>query len=113
MRLPARLIEAAQHLDKHPGPLGCLFRRLCRKKTRNVAVVAVPRKLAMIGWQMLTRGEPYRYAIPRSTVGYRRFRHERVVVGLWPEMIRAASLRRAWSHCWGSWERVSRWCGFQ
>ena len=35
------LIEAAQHLDKHPGPLGCFFRRLMKKKTRNVAVVAV------------------------------------------------------------------------
>ncbi len=61
------LIEAAQHLDKHPGPLGHFFRRLLRKKNRNVAVVAAARKLATIGWQMLTRGEPYRYAIPRST----------------------------------------------
>jgi hypothetical protein len=61
------LIEAAQHLDKHPGPLGNFFRRLARKKNRNVAVVAAARKLAVIGWQMLTSGEPYRYAIPRST----------------------------------------------
>ena len=61
------LIEAAQHLDKHPGPLGYFFRRLLKKKNRNVAVVASARKLAMIGWQMLTTCEPYRYAIPRST----------------------------------------------
>jgi transposase len=61
------LIEAAQHLDKHPGPLGHFFRRLLKKKNRNVAVVAGARKLAAIGWQMLVRGEPYRYAIPRST----------------------------------------------
>jgi hypothetical protein len=61
------LIEAAQHLDKHPGPLGHFFRRLLRKKNRNVAVVAGARKLAMIGWRMLASGEPYRYAIPRST----------------------------------------------
>jgi len=61
------LIEAAQHLDKHPGPLGHFFRRLCRKKNRNVAVVAAARKLAMIGWQMLTSNEPYRYAMPRAT----------------------------------------------
>jgi transposase len=61
------LIEAAQHLDKHPGPLGHFFRRLCRKKNRNVAVVAAARKLAVIGWHMLTNGEPYRYAIPRTT----------------------------------------------
>ena len=61
------LIEAAQHLDKHPGPLGHFFRRLAKKKNRNVAVVAAARKLAAIGWQMLATGEPYRYAIPRST----------------------------------------------
>jgi transposase len=61
------LIEAAQHLDKHPGPLGHFFRRLLKKKNRNVAVVAGARKLAAIGWQMLTANEPYRYAVPRST----------------------------------------------
>jgi transposase len=61
------LVEAAQHLDKHPGPLGHFFRRLMKKKTRNVAVVAGARKLAVIGWMMLVTGEPYRYAIPRST----------------------------------------------
>jgi len=61
------LIEAAQHLDKHPGPLGHFFRRLAKKKTRNVAVVAGARKLAAIGWQMLVHNEPYRYAIPRTT----------------------------------------------
>jgi len=61
------LIEAAQHLDKHPGPLGHFFRRLLRKKNRNVAVVAAARKLAVIGWQMLVRNEPYRYALPRTT----------------------------------------------
>lgn len=61
------LIEAAQHLDKHPGPLGHFFRRLAKKKNRNVAVVAAARKLAVIAWRMLTTREPYRYAIPRST----------------------------------------------
>ena len=61
------LVEAAQHLDRHPGPLGHFFRRLMRKKNRNVAVVAAARKLAVIAWRMLTSGEPYRYALPRST----------------------------------------------
>jgi transposase len=61
------LVEAAQHLDKHPGPLGHFFRRLLKKKSRNVAVVAAARKLAMIGWLMLKSNEPYRYAIPRTT----------------------------------------------
>jgi transposase len=60
------LTEAAQHLDTHPGPLGHFFRRLLRKKTRNVAVVAAARKLAVIGWTMLDSNEPYRYAIPKT-----------------------------------------------
>ena len=38
-----------------------------KKKTRNVAVVAGERKLAVIGWMMLKSNEPYRYAIPKST----------------------------------------------
>jgi transposase len=61
------LIEAAQHLDKHPGPLGHFFRRLMKKKSRNVAVVAAARKLAVIGWMMLKTSEPYRYALPKTT----------------------------------------------
>ena len=61
------LIQAAQHLDKHPGPLGVFFRKLAQKKNRNVAVVATARKLVVIAWHMLTRNEPYRYAQPHPT----------------------------------------------
>jgi transposase len=60
------LIEAAQHLDKHPGPLGVFFRRLARKKSRNVAVVATARKLVTIAYLMLKHDEPYRYAQPAT-----------------------------------------------
>jgi transposase len=61
------LVEAAQHLDDHPGPLGVFFRRIARKKNRNVAVVATARKLVTIAWHMLRNNEPYRYALPAST----------------------------------------------
>jgi len=61
------LIEAAQHLGNHPGPLGAFFRRLQHKKNRNVAVVATARKLVTIAYLLLTRGEPYRYALPART----------------------------------------------
>lgn len=61
------LIQASQHLGKHPGPLGHFFRKIANKKCRNVAVVAVARKLATIAWHMLTRNEPYRYALPETT----------------------------------------------
>lgn len=61
------LVQAAQHLGKHWGPLGVFFRRLATKKGRNVAVVAVARKLVTIAWHMLRNNEPYRYADPRPT----------------------------------------------
>lgn len=60
------LVQAAQHLDQHPGPLGHFFRKLAKKKSRNVAVVATARKLATIAWWMLRRNEPYRYAVPAT-----------------------------------------------
>lgn len=61
------LVQAAQHLDKHPGPLGAFFRKIAKRKNRNVAVVATARKLVVIAWHMLQSGEPYRYAEPRRT----------------------------------------------
>ena len=63
------LIQAAQHADTHPGPLGVFFRRLAKKKNRNVAVVATARKMAVIAWHMLRQNEPYRYAQPAPTQG--------------------------------------------
>jgi transposase len=61
------LVEAAHHVRQHPGPLGVFFRRLAKKKNYNVAVVATARKLAVIAWHMLVKGEPYRYAQPKPT----------------------------------------------
>lgn len=61
------LIQAAQHLRTHPGPLGVTYRKLRKSKNHNVAVTACARKLARIVWFMLTNNEPYRYAQPRLT----------------------------------------------
>jgi hypothetical protein len=60
------MVQAAQHIDVHPGPLGVFFRRIARKKNRNVAVVATARKLITIAWHMLKNNEPYRYAQPKT-----------------------------------------------
>jgi transposase len=60
------LVQAAQHLDRNLGPLGVFFRRIARKKNRNVAVVATARKLVSIAWHMLKHNEPYRYAQPQT-----------------------------------------------
>lgn len=61
------LVQAAQHLDRHPGPLGVFFRRLASRKSRNVAVVATARKLVVIAYHMLKSNQPYRYAQPAPT----------------------------------------------
>jgi hypothetical protein len=61
------MVQAAQHLDRHPGPLGVFFRRLARKKNRNVAVVACARKLVVIAYELLVHNQPYRYAQPAPT----------------------------------------------
>lgn len=60
------LIQAAQQVGRHPGPLGVFFRRLAKRKNRNVAVVATARKLVTIAWHMLKNHEPYRYAQPKT-----------------------------------------------
>lgn len=61
------MIQAAHMAGRHPGPIGVAFRRLCKRKNHNVAVVACARKLARIAWLMLSSGEPYRYALPDTT----------------------------------------------
>jgi hypothetical protein len=43
------------------------FLRIKAKKCRNVAVVAVARKLVVLCWHMLTRREPYRFSPPLLT----------------------------------------------
>jgi transposase len=61
------LVQAAQRVGTHPGPLGAFFRKLVHRKNRNVAVVATARKLVTIAWHMLKNKEPYRYATPVTT----------------------------------------------
>jgi hypothetical protein len=59
------LTQGVQHIANHPGPLGVFFRRLCKRKNRNVAITAVARKLVTIAYLMLKSNEPYRYAITK------------------------------------------------
>lgn len=58
------LTQSAQHVARHPGPLGAFFRRLVKRKNRNVAITAVARKLVTVAFLMLKNNEPYRYARP-------------------------------------------------
>lgn len=60
------LVQAAQHLGLYRGPLGQTMRNLIRRKNRKVAVVACARKLAVLVWHVLSSGEPFRYAVPKT-----------------------------------------------
>lgn len=42
------------------------MRRIMQRKNRRVAVVACARKLAVLLWHVLSSGEPFRYALPKS-----------------------------------------------
>jgi transposase len=60
------LVQAAQHLGQYRGPLGQTMRKIVKRKNRNVAVVACARKLAVLLWHVLSSGEPFRYAQPKT-----------------------------------------------
>lgn len=60
------LVQAAQHLGQYRGPLGQTMRKIVKRKSRNVAVVACARKLAVLLWHVLSSGEPFRYAPPKN-----------------------------------------------
>jgi transposase len=61
------LVEAAWHASRTPGPLRACHERVAARRGRNIATVAVARKLAVIAWHMLSRGEDYAFARPSLT----------------------------------------------
>jgi transposase len=61
------LVEAAWHATRAPGPLRAFHERIAGRRGSNIATVAVARKLAVIAWHMLSRGEDYAFARPSLT----------------------------------------------
>jgi hypothetical protein len=61
------LVEAAWHASRTPGPLRAFHQRVAARRGGNIATVAVARKLAVIAWHMLSRGEDYAFARPSLT----------------------------------------------
>src|SRR5438876_2650186 len=61
------LVEAAWHATRTAGPLRAFHERIAARRGSNVATVAVARKLAVIAWHMLSRGEDYAFARPSLT----------------------------------------------
>jgi transposase len=61
------LVEAAWHAARTSGPLRAFHQRIAARRGSNIATVAVARKLAVIAWHMLNRGEDYAFARPSLT----------------------------------------------
>jgi transposase len=58
------LVEAAWQAARTSGPLRAFHERVASRRGGNVATVAVARKLVVIAWHMLSRGEDYAFARP-------------------------------------------------
>ncbi len=60
----AMLVEAAWSVSRTPGPLRAFFRRIREKRGNQVAAVATARKLTVVIWHMLSKGEEYIWSRP-------------------------------------------------
>lgn len=58
------LVEAAWQTVRSPGPLRAFYERVRGKRGNHIAAVAVARKLAVLIWHLLTKGEDYSWVRP-------------------------------------------------
>jgi Transposase/Transposase IS116/IS110/IS902 family len=61
------LVEAASSAVLQPGPLHAFYDRTRARRGHGKAIVATARKLAILFWCMLTRGEDYAHQQPSLT----------------------------------------------
>jgi len=58
------LVEAAWAASRTPGPLRAFYQRVRARRGTQVAIVATARKLAVLCWQLMIKGESYAFAQP-------------------------------------------------
>ena len=58
------LVEAAWHAARSAGPLRAFHQRIAARRGSNIATVATARKMVVIVWHLLSRGEDYAFARP-------------------------------------------------
>jgi transposase len=61
------LVESAWSVVKQPGPLRAFYERTRARRGHGKAIVATARKLTVLFWCMLTRGEDYAHQRPALT----------------------------------------------
>jgi transposase len=66
------LVEAAFAASKAPGPLRAFHRRVAARRGWQIATVATARKLTVLCWHLIDRGEDYAFARPSLNAHKRR-----------------------------------------
>jgi transposase len=66
------LVEAAWAAARAPGPLRAFHRRVSARRGFQVAVVATARKMAVLCWHLVAKGEDYAFARPGLNAHKRR-----------------------------------------
>jgi len=61
------LVEAAWSVVQQPGPLRAFYERIKGRRGHGKAIVAAARKLAILFWCLLSRGEDYAHQQPSLT----------------------------------------------
>jgi transposase len=61
------LVEAARSVVHQPGPLRAYYQRIRARRGHGKAIVAAARKLVVLFWCMLTRGQDYAHQQPSLT----------------------------------------------
>jgi transposase len=99
------LVEAAWTAVLQPGPMHAFYERIKARRGHGKAIVATARKLAILFWCMLTRGEDYAHQQPsltrkklrrlEITAGARKY--TRHAAGIWStnDLMRTAELELA------------------
>jgi len=60
----AMLVETIWSIANMPGPLRAFFLRVSAKRGKQVAAIATARKLTVLIWHMLTKGQDYAWVRP-------------------------------------------------
>lgn len=58
------LVEAAFSASKAPGPLRAFYQRVRARRGLQIAIVATARKLTVLCWHLMIKGEDYAFAMP-------------------------------------------------
>ena len=61
-----------ERASRAPGPLRAFYRRVKQRRGFQVATVATARKMTVLCWHLITKGEDYAFARPSLTAHKRR-----------------------------------------